>query len=670
MHLLRPFSFRLAVLACAALLVACPQPKPPVPDSGVVDAGQPVKPVVPPDAGQPQPPFDAGLIYPATTAAEKCPPEIFTEDTDPDGGGVLSDGGFDPSVHFGLCVALRKLSAITRHNDAPAVGPVNLRFEAGAFASEIERSPDSFGRVDVRVMKGRYDILKYHPADVFLTHKGHEEFGPIDLTRDQNKELGVKSHVIRGGASYATLPFISQSFPPDISFSAAGLPPSQSVSVSSVGGTYEVSMLQGVFALYLSSPPLALGGTELINFPLSNSVQLYAPMMFDIDLKAHELEGTVRIDGKPIADRRVGDDYQLEFTTSGEMDPTVRSHHEGAVAEFHSLVPEGKYAVNLRLESAPDRHLPSMVYNKQIAQSIDLTTSNKILNVDMKTHIVEGGIVIDGVPVQPSPAYNYTMYWYGFSGAVEPWSLLYFEIVLDTATFELRVFPGNYYVMLYIDSNFAPDLVEGWFLVNKYFQVQADNTVLPININTSLYQGHLLIDGKPPPQGVVAGEMVFRGMNGFYSKKITCAEDGQFQVRVPKGAYEVVFYIDRKAYPDYATGRQRMISRLELDNNQELDLAYDTVLVQGPMRVGGEIVPDSSALEETGLSMVRQQDGREFEWGFSGGKPNYKLRIPEGDYQLTYSIARDVYPDVAWGTAAMGIKMPAHRALPPSQATK
>ena len=164
--------------------------------------------------------------------------------------------------------------------------------------------------------------------------------------------------------------------------------------------------------------------------------------------------------------------------------------------------------------------------------------------------------------------------------------------------------------------------------------------------------------------------MVFRGMNGFYSKKITCGEDGQFQVRVPKGAYEVVFYIDRKAYPDYATGRQRMVSRLELDNNQELDLAYDTVLVQGPMRVGGEIVPDSSALEETGLSMVRQQDGREFEWGFSGGKPNYKLRIPEGDYQLTYSIARDVYPDVAWGTAAMGIKMPAHRALPPSQATK
>lgn len=652
------------MLAAVLLLTACPQPTPAVPDSGVKDGGVVVPPKPEVDAGTPQGPIDAGLHYPPTTAAEKCPDDVWFV-TDGDGGlEEEGDGGFDSSVGWGLCVALRKLNANTRHNDAPATGLVNLRFEAGAFAAEIERTPDPFGRVDVRVMKGKYDILKYHPQDVFSTHKGHEEFGPIDLTRDQTKELAVKSHVIRGGASYATLPFVTQAFPPDIFLTGNGLPPAQSVSTSSVGGTYEVSMLQGVFALYLSTPPTALGGTELINFPLTHSMQLYGPTMFDIDLKARELEGSVRIDGKPIADRRVGDDWQLDFTTSGEMEPTVRTHHEGAVAQFHSLVPEGKYAVNLRLESAPDRHLPSMVYNKQIAQTIDFTTGNKVLDVNMKTNIVEGGIVIDGVPVQPSPAYNYTMYWYGFGGSVEPWSLLYFEIVLDTATFELKVFPGNYYVMLYIDHNFAPDLVEGWFLVDKYFQVNADNAVLPININTSLYQGRLLIDGKPPPQGAVAGELVFRGMNGFYYKKITCAEDGQFQVRVPKGAYEVVFYIDRKTYPEYATGRHRMISRLELDNNQELDLNYDTVLVHGPMRVGGEIVPDSTALEETGLTMIRQQDGREFEWGFQGGRANYTMRIPEGDYQLTYNIARDVWPDVAWGSAAMGIKLPAHRLLP------
>lgn len=646
------------------LLTACPSPRPEVLDAGV-DAGIVV--VVPPkpeiDAGRPQGPFDAGLVYPASTAAEPCHPDTYFV-VDGDGGVEESDGGFDPSVTWGLCVALRKLSVTAKHNDAPATGLVNMRFEAGAFAGEIERTPDMFGRLDVRVMKGKYDILKYHPQDVFSTHKGHEEFGPIDLTRDQNKELGVKSWILRGGANYASLPFVSQAFPPDVFFTANGLPPAQSVSTSSVGGAYEVSLLQGVFALYLSSPQTALGGTELLNFPLTNAMQLYGPTQFDIDLKARELEGSVRIDGKPIADRRMGDDWQLDFTTSGEMEPTVRTHHEGAVAEFHSLIPEGTYAVNLRLESAPDRHLPSMVYNKQIAQALDFKTGNKVLNVDMKTHIVEGGIVIDGVPVQPSPAYNYTMYWYGFGGSVEPWSLLYFEIVLDTATFELKVFPGNYYVMLYIDSNFAPDLVEGWFLVNKYFQVNNDNAILPININTSLYQGRLLIDGKPPPQGAVAGELVFRGMNGFYYKKITCAEDGQFQVRVPKGAYSVDFYIDRKTYPEYATGRHRMISRLELDNNQELDLSYDTVLMRGPMRVGGEIVPDSTALEETGLTMIRQQDGREFEWGFQGGQANYRMRIPEGDYQLTYTIARDVWPDVAWGSAAMGIKMPAHRKLP------
>ena len=64
------------------------------------------------------------------------------------------------------------------------------------------------------------------------------------------------------------------------------------------------------------------------------------------------------------------------------------------------------------------------------------------------------------------------------------------------------------------------------------------------------------------------------------------------------------------------------------------------------------------------INPLRQQDGREYTWGFNGGTPNYKLRIPEGDYQLTYTIARDVWPDVAWGSAAMGIKMPAHLVLP------
>jgi hypothetical protein len=262
--------------------------------------------------------------------------------------------------------------------------------------------------------------------------------------------------------------------------------------------------------------------------------------------------------------------------------------------------------------------------------------------------------------VKAAAAYNYTMYWYGFSGAIEPWSLSYYEVPLDTSTFSLNVFPGNYYVMLFIDSNFAPNLVEGWFTVNKYFEVQ-QNTVMPISIDTSLYQGVLTIDGVPPPSGQPAGELTFRSREGgFYSKKIVCADDGSFQVRVPKGAYEVNFFIDRRTFPEHATGRQRMISRLELATDQVLDLNYQTVLVTGPMRVAGEVVPDSSALEETGLLLHRRQDGRDFEWGFNGGRKNYLLRIPDGDYDLKYRIEKDVWPDVAWGTAPMGISIPAH----------
>ncbi len=645
------------------LLAGCPGPQPIEPDAGKKDAGPPIKPMEKPDAGQPKPPLDAGLVYPPATAAEPCPDESYGLDVDPDAG-ELGDGGADNQVTFGLCVALRKLTGMARLNDLPASGLVGLRFEGSAYLSEIEKAPDPFGLLEVRVMKSRYDALKYHPPGVALNHRGFEEFGPIDLTKDVQRDLSVRSHLIRGQASFATLPFVSQAFPPDVSFTANGLPPSQTVGSSSVGGAYETALLEGTFALYLSTPPAALGGTELIAFPLASSVSHFAPTLFDIDLKAHELEGELRIDGEPLPDRLVGADYQLEFTTTGEQTPTVRTHHEGAVADFHSLIPEGKYGVSLLLESSPDRHFPSQIYNKQVAQQVDLTTGNKTVKTNLTTYVVEGGILVDGVPVKPSPLYNYTMYWYGFGNAVESWSLLYYQVVLDTATFELRVFPGNYYVMLFVDANFAEDLVEGWFLVDKYFQVQSNSTTMPIEIDTSLFQGRLFIDGKPPPAGQPAGELFFRGSSrgteGVYSKRITCAEDGQFQLRIPKGAYEVSFYIDRKTFPEYATGRQRLVSRLELEENQTLDLHYDTVLVHGPMRVGGEVVPDSTALEETGLKMVRQQDSREFTWAFNGGTPNYRLRVPEGDYQLTYTIARDVWPDVAFGSALMGIKLPAH----------
>jgi hypothetical protein len=648
-------------VATALLASGCYHPPEPGPiDSGVPDAGQVVKPPKP-DAGIPPKPVDAGMIFPATTAAEPCPLETFGMLDLQDDGGVyvdpLEDGG---SVQVGLCVALRKLTAGTKLNDMPASGPVSLRFEAGDYADEMTSTPDPFGRIDLRVMKGRYDILKYHPTGIFATHTGYEEFGNIDLSKDQQKQLAVRSQVIRGGISFATLPFISQAFPPDISFDAPGLPPMQNVTTSSNGGGYEVSLLEGTFALYLSTPPSALGGTELIRFPLSQGMTLNAPILFDINLKAHELEGTLRIDGKPIPDRRLGDDYQLEFTNSGELDPTVVTHHDGAVADFHSLVPEGKYSVNLHLESAPDKHLPSLVYNKQVAQFIDLTSTNQRLDVALTTNIVEGGILIDGQPVRAAAAYNYTMYWYSFSGQVDPWALSYYEIPLDTSTFSLNVFPGNYYVMLYIDSNFAPNLVEGWYTVNKYFQVQ-NNTVLPISIDTSLYSGIFTVDGQPPPAGQPVGEMQFRSREGgFYSKNIVCGEDGSFTVRVPKGAYDVSFYINRKTYPEYATGRQRMIPRLDLATDQVLNLNYETVLVTGPMRVAGEVVPDSSALEETGLVLLRRQDGREFTWGFNGGKQNYRMRIPFGDYAAKYRIEKDVWPDVAWGTAPLGISIPAH----------
>ena len=72
------FSLRaLAVLFAALLVIGCPRPEAVVTaDAGVPDAGQVIKLPVP-DAGVDPPRPDAGLVYPASTAAEPCPPETF-----------------------------------------------------------------------------------------------------------------------------------------------------------------------------------------------------------------------------------------------------------------------------------------------------------------------------------------------------------------------------------------------------------------------------------------------------------------------------------------------------------------------------------------------------------------------------------------------------------------
>lgn len=639
-------------LAFALALSACQcGPGPELPDAGET-----------PDAGRRKPDSgvitviypDASVQYPPVYAGEDCPPEAFGTTEEPDGGAVEVDGG----LRFGLCVALRTLTGEALLNGSPVRGNINLQFLGGGFRSELNRSPDSLGRYEAKVMRSRYDILKYWPEGVFPTFEGHEDFGFLDMTKDQSRSLLANSHMLRGSAIFGGLPFTPSRFPQDIWFQAYGLPQGQEVRVTSQSGAYELSLLEGTFTLFLSTPASSLYGTELRNYQVVNrNLDFKYDQELDIDIPTSLLEGEVTLDGQPMPDRRQGADYQLAFVRPGDTEAAIISHQEGGVPGYAALVPKGEYGVQLRFEAAPDRHLPSEVWNKPLAPYMNLNSDGR-LSVNLTTHLVEGGILVDGRPVRPNPSYNWRLFMFGAANASEVSSYLLYEVPLDSSAFFLRVFPGDYFTILWVDDGLGDDLAEGFYIVDRYFQVH-QNVSLPISLDTAMFSGRLTVDGTVPPPGQRAGWLSFRnramtGQYSWYRRSVTVGEDGFFRVRLPKGEYEVYFTIDRQTFPEYASGRELLVSRILVDEPVVQDLAYETVKVTGPLRVAGNVVDDTIGGPEVGLKMTRQNDLREWEWGFEGGKSDYVLRIPEGDYALDFVINENAIDGVAFGNAPMG----------------
>ncbi len=638
------------VLGLALTGLGCPPPPQAPGDAGII--------VVPPhrtDAGADAGPgiTDAGVVWSTNYAGEPCPQEAFAQ--------------LDGAVEFGLCVALRTLSGQALLNGAPAPGPVRIQFVAGNYSAEIDRPIDSLGGYSTQVLRSQYDILRYQPSGVFATHQGYRDLGTLDMRTDQKRDFATSSHAIRGTAQFSGLPFSGTNAPNDIFLTAlGGTPQVQTVSAMSSHGAFDVRLMDGHFALLLDTPARALQGTDLIGYRLTpGELTLDRDLPLDIDVPTRLVEGTITIDGQPFPDRKAGFDYNLEFVQPGDSDPSVRTHHEGGVATYSGLVPVGKYAVTVNFERVPDRELPAAVFNQQLTSQLDLTTADGRVSGNFVSYRVEGGLLIDGQPIRPNPNYTWKMYMYGYQGATNTQSGLLYEVPMDASSFSLRIFEGNYFTVLGIDENFADDLVNGFYIIDRYVQVHA-NRSLPVNIETAVLTGTLRIDGAPPPAGVVAGQLWFRnraleGQNSWFRKRVVTSQDGEFRARLPKGEYEIYFIIDRNAYPDYATGRQLLVSRVLVDQPISVDLRYDTTLVTGPIRMNGKVVPDSVPGEEVGV-VLRGEDGREFTWGFSGGAGTYTLRVPKGDYAIDFVVNQNAFTDIAWGTAPFGQRMSAVRA--------
>ncbi len=643
----RRFHATLTVMMLALAGCQC-GPEQSLPDGGTDDAGVVVKPdggvvVLPPDTMTPP--------WPEIYASEPCPPESFGADP--------SDGG---ALRLGICIALRTLTADALLDGRPETKPVKVQFLAGGFQSELERLPDPQGVFQVKVMRSRYDMLKHQPGGVWPYFEGYINHGWADMTRDQQRDFRATTHLLRGAVRFGGLPFTPSTFPQDVWFDAYGDPPWQQSMVTSSGGTYELRMLEGIFGLFLSTPAVSLFGTELRKFPVTptSNIIFDRDQEFDVDIPSSVLEGSITIDGEPLADARPGPDYSITYTRPGDNESTISSHHEGGLASFTSLIPRGQYGTVLDFNGLPNRTLPSRIFGKSLAPGLDLR-QDATFAVDFPTRSIEGSIVIDGMPARPNPNYNFQLYMFGIANATATSSFLLYEVPLDTASFRIKAFPGNYFTVLSLDDGLADDLATGWWVIDRFFQLQ-DNRSMPIALDTARFSGRITIDGQLPVSGRKVGTFAFRNraMSGQYSwftRSVVPAEDGSFVVKLPKGEYEVYFTIDRETYPTYATGRQLIFSRVPLDRDQTYDINYETIEISGPLRVGGEVVRDTLGSPEVGLRLQRQQDFQDFDWRFEGGQENYVLRVPKGTYALDFVIFENAIEGVAWGNAPMGLKL-------------
>lgn len=644
--------FSTAAVVVAALALAGCQcgPGPEVPDAGeeAPDAA------LPRDAGVTVLPPEVPLPrWPETFASEPCPPEAFGGAD----GGQAGDGGY----RFGICIALRTLTADAFLDGAPETKPVKTQFLAGGFESELTRVPAPGGLLQVKVMRSRYDIVQHQPGGVWPNFEGFIDHGFFDMTRDQAASFRATSHRLRGAVRFGGLAFVPSPFPQDVWFRAYGSPRWQESMVTSQGGAYELRLLEGSFSLLLSTPPASLFGTELRNFNVTPTLNLdlFQDAEFDVDIETALLEAQVTIDGQPLPDGRPGTDYTITYTRPGDTDATVYSHHEGGVSSFTALVPRGQYGATLDFTGLPNPTLPTRIFGKSLMPGLDLRR-DATFAVDWSTVNLEGSIVIDGRPARPNPSYNFQLYMLSMASATAGSSFLMYEVPLASSSFKLRAFPGLYVAVLSLDDGLAEDLASGFWVIDRFYQVTG-NRSLPIALETARFTGRLTIDGQQPRAPAV-GTFQFRnralsGQYSWFRKQVTVAEDGSFTVKLPKGEYEVYFTIDANTYPEYATGRQLIFSRVPLEQDVVLDIDYETEVITGPLRVGGEMVRDTLAGPEVGLRLQRQSDFQTFEWRFDGGREDYLLRVPKGSYALDFVILEGALEGVAFGRAPMGLKL-------------
>ncbi len=601
-------------------------------DAGLSDAGSS-------DASSPGTP-DAGApaSYPVIYPLSPCAP------------GTADVTGLDAAVVYPLCLVLHRFEGIATVNGAPPTASLLFSFQGAQGFSQLPISADADGGFSGRVMRGDYGQVSFRPEQIGPAHSGSKPIPAAYLTRDVVMNPVANYFTLSGRVTFGgVVPGATGG--DDLYLMAQGSPPYQLGRARPKAGNYSAKFFEGQFDVSAQIPFAALGDAELRGYPGASLVNLDQDRQANINVPAVRVGGSVRIDGMPFPDRAPEEDYEIVFEdvqTGGEV---VGSYHHAGARNFSTRVPPGNYHVRLNSTVRSDDSLPAIIINKRLATSVSVTDGGLDISADLTTITREGALALDGVPVAANPGQHWFLYTVAESETNSPWFVSYYVVPLNAPSFGLKLFPARYYVLFYLSPVLSPDLAEGWYLFNQSLELKTSGT-LPIDIATATVEGTLLIDGEPADaQGSVSGTLAFSGAKGTFYKDVT-TQDGRFRVQVPKGHYSVAFYVNRKTYPEYASGRAVLVPDLDLQQSQELELRYDTQRVIGPLSLGDDLNGNRPNGPE--LELVLQKSGSEvFVVGLEASD-QYAFRIPKGTYQPRIRILSGAFENVASGEAQLG----------------
>ena len=413
------------------------------------------------DAGLPE---DAGLTiyipstpFPADGAFEDCNAALLP--------GALDAGAASGDVYLPVCVALRQVSGTAAVNAVPVGQTVSWALKTADYSSQYVDSPQDGGWV-FQALRSPYDDFTWHPVEIFPTHDGPLSTGPLSLLTDQSRALATTAWEVSGTARFGGAPWLPSTSPPDLTLGAGSPAYSQSAAATTADGGYAVRLVEGTYGMAVSMPKEALGTTAISGYPLPQPLQLFQPATVDVDLPASLLEGSLTVDGQPLPDRIPGGvDYVLEYERAGQAVAT--SSHEATSGTLRAVLPKDTYNVHLLLPDAVDRQLPSYLEHFRLVPSLSLAQDQNV-QFPLTTLTWEGAILLDGQPVPALPGTLWTMYAYGYGSNARPWFVAYYTVPADVPSFLLKLFPSTYYLLLWLDEGFHPDLAAGWFLVDAY----------------------------------------------------------------------------------------------------------------------------------------------------------------------------------------------------------